>query len=118
MFFSSYSANLTEAKQNCISHYRAAAVKKASMRTTNTSRTQSHEAIAARAALEALFGNGDASQATTSVPDGEALVARKAAESKSVASRIDFLKRKREAMNEILREAAARGLTEDDLKSI
>ncbi|HEY9104282.1 hypothetical protein [Chitinimonas sp.] len=88
------------------------------MRASNTSRTQSHEAVAARAALEALFGNGDAPQAAPAPLEGEALLARKAAESKSVASRIDFLKRKREAMNEVLREAAARGLTADDLKSI
>lgn len=87
------------------------------MRTKRTSPTPSHEATQARAALEALFGGDTTPQSDRPLTDGDALVARKQAEAKTVSSKIDLLRRKREAMDEILREAARHGLTIDDLRS-
>ncbi|MBV1775590.1 hypothetical protein KSF73_07655 [Burkholderiaceae bacterium DAT-1] len=84
----------------------------------NKPATSSHEAAQARAALEALFGDAQPAVNTDpKLPDGDALVARKAAEAKVVSSKIDLLRRKREALDEILREAQRHGLTIDDLRS-
>jgi len=87
------------------------------MKPRHQSPSKSHQAIEARAALEALFG-GPAVAPSANNPqqglEGDALIAKKAADAKTISS-LDFLKRKREAMDEIHREAARRGLTHDDL---
>lgn len=87
------------------------------MKPRHQSPSKSHQAVEARAALEALFG-GPATTPSANPQqglEGEALIAKKAADAKTISSRVDFLKRKREAMAEIHREAAIRGLTRDDL---
>lgn len=88
------------------------------MKQRQTSRTTSHQAVEARAALEALFGQPSASPTQDQTLEGDALIARKAADAKSISSRIDFLRRKREAMQEIQREAASRGFTTEDLRAL
>ncbi|QDQ26856.1 hypothetical protein FNU76_11040 [Chitinimonas arctica] len=85
----------------------------------NHGNSQSQDAVKARAALEALFGDSSTPSAAISseqLPNGEVLVARKAAHAKAVSSRVDFLRRKREAMDEIRQAAQSTGFTLDELR--
>lgn len=69
------------------------------MKPKKTIKVADHQAQQARAALDELFGTPKPALANTPQLEGDALLARKQAEAKSISSRIDFLRRKREAMS-------------------
>jgi hypothetical protein len=81
------------------------------------SSTSELDAAQARAALAALFGDV-APKIEPTVPAAEKnnVVAAKAAEADAVAMRVELLRRKREAREEILKAAEASGLSLEDLQ--
>ncbi|WP_374357515.1 hypothetical protein [Chitinimonas sp.] len=75
------------------------------------------DAAQARAALAALFGDA-APKIEPVVPAAEQndVVAQKAAEADAVSMRVELLRRKRQAREEILKAAQASGLTLEELQ--
>jgi len=68
------------------------------MKPRKSANVPDHQARQARAALDDLFGTPKPALANTPQLEGDALLARKEADARSISSRIDFLRRKREAM--------------------
>ncbi|QDQ28472.1 hypothetical protein FNU76_20085 [Chitinimonas arctica] len=76
------------------------------------------DAAQARAALEALFGGPAPSSepAAEQVLEGHALIARKAANANALSSKVDLLRRKREAMTAVQQAAASLGFSIEELR--
>ncbi|SFZ77206.1 hypothetical protein [Chitinimonas taiwanensis] len=86
-----------------------------------TRQNRSHDAAQSRAALEALFSNSSSANPSPSSPaslEGEVLVAKKAADAHAVSSRIDLLRRKREAMQAIQEAASHTGFSLEELREV
>ena len=88
------------------------------MKSSSHNSTPSPQAIEARAALEALFSDPNAPQPEKPPAEGAALVQKKNAEANTLSKRIDLLRRKREALDELERAAAARGYTLAELAQV
>lgn len=86
-----------------------------------TRQNRSQDAAQSRAALEALFSNSGSATPSLSDPpslEGEVLVAKKAADAHAVSSRIDLLRRKREAMQAIQEAASNSGFSLEELREV
>ncbi|MGQ5525003.1 hypothetical protein ACUHMQ_17325 [Chitinimonas sp. PSY-7] len=82
---------------------------------------RSQDAAQSRAALEALFSNSSSNAPSLANPpslEGEVLVAKKAADAHAVSSRIDLLRRKREAMQAIQEAASNSGFSLEELREV
>ena len=86
-----------------------------------TSRTSHYDPTAAaeaRAALEALFGGASLPSPNASVLplEGKSLIAAKLANGNALSGKVERLRRKREALAEVRRAAAAAGFTLEEIR--